>query len=835
MRKMNKNIFGTFTLFVLLFFAGSLSAQREVTPLHSDWKFHLGHSYDIQKDFGFGTGTKLQIAKLEPPPYGGHGIPGTLASFDDADWETTDVPHDWAVGLPYDSLQNPSMGNRYGYKPVGREYPETSIGWYRKKFSIAATDEGKKISLRFDGVFRNCIVWVNGFFIGRNWGGYSGFEMDISDYLSYGKKNIVAVRVDASLHEGWFYEGAGIQKEVWLIKSGITHIDNYGPFITTTLLPGGNAEMNVQTKVLNEGFKPVSVTLTLQVLDGSGQTVASHTSSVKEIADGTDWVLNQKLNVPKPELWSVTSPKRYTLVSTLKKEGEDIDKMNIRFGIRSVRFDADKGFFFNGERVQLNGACIHQNFAGAGSGMPEAMHYYRIRLLKEMGVNAVRSHYPFSPAMLTACDSLGMLVMDETRATGSTQESMDQLTSMILRDRNHPSIIIWSMANEEGGTQRNVIGKRYMRKMVARSHQLDPSRLVTAGVNAWGSKADYGFAEEIDVMGFNYSFEFIDQYHEDHPNQPIIGTEVTNATVTRGVYTLGGEGIEVKDGIGGYYTPEGVYKENRKFEQHIAANNVKTNEQAYKSVKFYGERPYLAGSFLWTGFDYNGETWPSTYPNNSSQFGAMDLAGFPKDIYYYYQSWWTDKDVMHIANHWNWEGNEGQKIPVLIHGNADRVTLFLNGKKLETKTMEPYGYLLFQVEFKKGTLKAIGYKNGKKVSEDEIKTSGAPHTIRLTLDRASIKADGKDIGFIHAEIVDKQGIPVPLADNRIRFEIEGNATIVGTHNGNPSAYELDNAPNRKAFNGKALAIVKAGDKGGTVIVKATADKLKPQNITMALN
>ncbi len=810
----------------------SAQAQREVTPLLNDWKFHLGHSYDIEKDFGFGAGTQLQFAKLEPAPFGGHGIPGTLASFDDSDWEVINIPHDWSVALPYDSLQNPAMGNRYGYKPVGREYPETSIGWYRRTFRIAAADEGKKISLRFDGVFRNCIVWVNGFFIGRNWGGYSGFEMDISDYLIYGKENIVAVRVDASLHEGWFYEGAGIQKEVSLIKSDVTHIDNHGPYVTTALLPGGNADISVQTKVHNKDFEPGSVTLTLQVLDSKGQIVASNTTPAKEIADRSSITFNQELNVPKPGLWSVVSPQRYTLTSILKKEGEAIDRMHTKFGIRSIHFDADKGFFLNGERVQINGVCIHQNFAGVGSGIPRAMHYYRIRLLKEMGVNAVRSHYPFSPAMLEACDSLGMLVMDEARATGSTQESMDQLASMILRDRNHPSIIIWSMANEEGGTQRNVIGKRYMRKMVSQAHKLDPSRLVTAGVNAWGSKADYGFAEEIDVMGFNYSLEFIDQYHKDHPDQPIIGTEVSNATVTRGVYTLGGDGVEVKDGIGGYYTPEGEYKENKKFEQHIATNNVKTNAGAYNSVKFYAERPYLAGSFLWTGFDYNGETWPSNYPNNSSQFGAMDLAGFPKDIYYYYQSWWADKEVMHIANHWNWEGNEGQKIPVLIHSNADKVTLYLNGKKLETKTMEPYGYLLFQVKFEKGILKAVGYKNGKKASEDEIKTSGAPFSIRLTPGRSTLKADGKDMVFIRAEIIDKKGIPVPLADNYIRFEVEGDAEIVGTHNGNPTSYELDNAPSRKAFNGKALVIVKAGTKKEKITVKAITDKLQAQSIIL---
>ncbi len=832
---MKKNIVQSIFLSMALLSINALTAQRETIPLLEGWKFHLGHSYDIEKDFGLGTGTKLQFAKLEPAGYGSHDIQATSLNLDDSDWETVDVPHDWSVGLPYDSLQNPSMGNRYGYKPVGREYPETSIGWYRKKFDIATEDEGKKISLRFDGVFRNCMVWVNGFYMGRNWGGYNGFEMDISDYLIHGRENIVAVRVDASLHEGWFYEGAGIQKEVYLIKSNLVHIDNYEPFITTTLLPDGNAEVKVRTKVYNEGFKGANASLTVQVLDPSGKIVASHATTTREIRDGESTFFEQNLKVGDPKLWSLEHPDRYTLMAALNKEGEAIDKIHTKFGIRSIRFDADKGFFLNNERVQLNGACIHQNFAGVGSGIPETMHHYRLQLLQEMGVNAVRSHYPFSPAMLEACDSLGMLVMDETRATGSTQESLDQLENMILRDRNHPSIILWSMANEEGGTQRSIIGKRYMRKMVAHAHKLDPSRLVTAGVNAWGSNADFGFAEEIDVMGFNYSLEFIDQYHKDHPDQPIIGTEVSNATVTRGVYTLGGDGIEVKDGIGGYYTPEGAYKRNKKIEQHIAANNVETNSGAYKSVQFYAERPYLAGSFLWTGFDYNGETWPSSHPNNSSQFGAMDLAGFPKDIYYYYQSWWTNKNVIHIANHWNWEGLKGQEIPILIHSNADKVTLYLNGKKLETKPMKAYGYLQFEVPFKKGRLKAVGYKNGKKVSEDEIKTSGAPHAIRLTPDKTNMIADGKDLVFVRAEIVDNKGTPVPLADNPIQFTVDGGAQIVGTHNGNPTSYELDNAPSRKAFNGKALVIVKAGIQKGRVTVTATANNLEAQHLVLAVD
>ena len=818
-----------FILFVMLCGLTSLTAQRQVIPLLEGWKFHLGHAWDIKKDFGFGTGTTLQLAKLEPAPYGGHGIPATLMKFDDTHWQLVDVPHDWSVGLSYDTLQNPKMGNRYGYKPVGREYPETSIGWYRKEVLLPESDESRKIVLRFEGVFRNCMVWVNGFLMGRNWGGYSGFEMDISDYLSYGSKNIITVRVDASLHEGWFYEGAGIHKEVFLIKSDRLHIDNYKPYITTHLLPDGTAEVKVKTKIFNEESGSVITSLTTEIYDDrTGEVLATQTTNDQQIAD--QHLFHQRFVLHKPILWSLDKPERYTLISQLKKGTKFVDKVRTRFGVRDIHFDADRGFFLNGKRTQIKGACIHQNFAGVGSGIPEPMHYYRLRLLKEMGVNAVRSHYPFSPSMLNACDSLGVFVMQETRATGSTKESLYQLSTMIQRDRNHPAIILWSMANEEGGTQRHIIGRRYMRKMVALTHQLDPYRKVTAGVNAWGSKVDVGFAQEIDVMGFNYSLSFIDQYHKDHPRQPIIGTEVSNATVTRGLYTLGEDGAAVKGGIGGYYNPRGTYRRHKKFKGHIPANDPRTNSGAYTSMAFYAKRPYLAGSFLWTGFDYNGETWPSDHPNNSSQFGAMDLAGFPKDLYYYYQSWWTDKPVMHIANHWNWQGHEGENIPILIHSNADEVNLFLNDEKIATQTMRSFGYLLFDVKYAKGILKAVGYKNGQKVSQDIVRTATHPYTIRLIPDKKTIIADGKDLVFVRGTIVDKRGIPVPVADDLIEFEVQGDATILGTHNGNPSSLELDNGSKRKAFNGKLLVIIKAGHQKGTITLNAFAKGLQQATI-----
>ncbi len=806
-------------------------AQREILDFNQGWKFHLGHSFDIDKDFGFGSGTQLQFAKLEPSPYGGHGIPATLLRFDDSGWKDIQIPHDWTVDLPYDFEQDERIGNRYGYKVVGREYPETSIGWYRKNFKIEKGDEGKRLVVEFDGVFRNSMLWVNGFYIGRHWSGYSGFSFDISDFLVYGEENIITLRVDATLHEGWFYEGAGINKEVCLIKTTPLHIADVGPYIRTSIA-NGHAQVGLSTTIQNEDFEDKVVFVKHEIFDANGKRVAKGQSGKVLLKKRKEKVFEQKLKVNAPNLWSVEHPNRYLLVTRLYSGTTLLDSYKTKFGIRSLEFTADNGFFLNGKRVQLNGVCIHQNFAGVGSALSEALHCYRLKLLKEMGVNAVRSHYPFSKSMLNACDSLGMLVMDETRTAGSTPDALGQVKWMVANHRNHPSIIIWSMANEEGGTQRNIIGRRYMKKMVAEAHKYDSTRLVTAGVNAWGSKVDFGFAQEIDVMGFNYSLDFIDEYHKNHPNQPVIGTEVGNATVTRGFYEFAEDNnaFAISDGLGGYYMPEDEEEGTIEVQGHLAANMVRSNSGAYRTVKFYAERPWLAGSFLWTGFDYNGEVYPSKKPNNSSQFGAMDLCGFPKPLYYHYQSWWTDKPVLKMAQHWNWQGMEGKDISVLIHSNCDEIELFLNGQSLGKKKLEKYGYLNWNLKYAPGNLIALGYKNGEKVIEDKLVTTGSPFKLKLTPDKTTLKTDGKDVSVIKVEVLDKDGNIVPLAGNKIKFEIEGDGKILGTGNGNPSSPEIDSKPYRKAFNGKAIVLIQAGYNKGEIKISAYSESLEGDEI-----
>ena len=821
-----------FLLFIAFALSLGLYAQREIVDFTKDWKFHLGHACNIEKDFGYGTGTALQFAKLEPAPYGSHGVPATLLKFEDSNWKEINLPHDWSIDQEYDFTQNALMGSRYGFKEIGSEYPETSIGWYRKVFNVKKYDEGKHITLDFNGVFRNCMVWVNGFYMGRHWSGYTGFNFDVSDYLIYGKENVISVRVDASLHEGWFYEGSGINKEVYLVKTSPIHINHTGPIITT-VVKEGQARVKIVTEVSNEGFDNETIKVINEIKDHNGQLVDSQTTELFNIHQRSNGKIEQSLNISEADLWSTSHPYRYQLHTKVIKGGKSIDDYKTKFGVRTIKFDPDKGFIMNGKREQINGVCIHQNFAGVGSAIPEALHYYRLKLLKEMGVNAIRSHYPFSKSMLNACDSIGMLVMDETRASGSYAEALDQVKWMVTNHRNHPSIILWSMANEEGGTQRDIIGLRYMQKMVAEAHKYDSTRLVTAGVNAWGGKVDFGFSQAIDVMGFNYSTEFIDEYHKNHPTQPIIGSEVTNATVTRGFYEFSdnNKAVVVADGVGGYYMPEGEVQK-QELKGHIASNIMATNMGAYNVLKFYAEREYLAGSFFWTGFDYNGETWPSKAPNNSSQFGAMDLCGFPKAMYYYYQAWWTNKPVLHMAQHWNWQGMEGKDVEVLIHSNCDEVKLVLNGKTIGKRSVPKFGYLNWKVKYAKGKLKAIGYKNGVKVMENKLETSSEAFQIKMLADKLKLKADGKDISVVRVEIIDKKGRSVALANNHIEFKVEGDACILGTGNGDPSSDEIDSKPQRNAFNGKAVVIIQAGNTKGTITLKAISNGLESGEIVL---
>jgi beta-galactosidase len=734
----------------------SIITGRERLLMDSGWRFSLGHSYDMEKDFRHATGYFSYLTKA------GYGDGPAAVNFDDRSWRLTNLPHDWAVELPFDRRG----GHSHGYKAIGRNFPETSIGWYRKSFFIPQSDLGKRISIEFDGVHRNSIVWVNGFYLGQETSGYYNFQYDVTDYLNYGADNIVTVRVDVTLEEGWYYEGAGIYRHVWLNKTAPLHIDYHGTFVTSDV-KGKSAEITVRATVINEGAADAIFNLSQNIITGNGKSVATKELKQLILKSGEKSEYSCLIPISRPALWSPETPNLYKLMTSIQIEGTIADRYETPFGIRTIHFDADKGFFLNGKHVILKGTNNHQDHAGVGTALPDKLQEFRITRLKEMGCNAYRcSHNPPTPELLDACDRLGMLVIDENRLMGTTGEHIEPLKRMILRDRNHPSVFIWSIGNEEWAIEGNITGARIASTMQAFVRQLDPSRPVTyASSGGWG----HGISAVIDIMGFNYIFNGdIDRQHRDFPLQPSIGTEETTSRGTRGIY------------------------EDDPANAHIEATDRKASGYSIETgFNFYAARPFLSGLFFWTGFDYRGEPNPFGWPQVCSQCGIMDLCGFPKDMFYYLKSWWTDEPVLHLLPHWNWQGKEGKPINIWVYSNCDELELFLNNKSQGRKTMPVNTHLEWLVNYEPGILLARGYKNDKEIISDQVETTGEPAIIKLLPDRFSIAADGEDISVITVKILDLKGRLVPTAGNEIVFSLQGSGNIIGVGNGDPSSHEPD--------------------------------------------
>lgn len=799
----------TAALFMMIFIAlsqdsPSIKTAREQLLLDFGWKFHLGDAALAEGDFGYGKDASFAKA--------GEASGAARPDFNDSTWRTVNLPHDWAVELEFVHVDDKTLHD-HGFKPIGRRFPKTSIGWYRRSFTIPKSDEGKRMTVKFDGVFRDCIVWVNGHFLGRNFSGYSEFSFDITDYLKFGQKNVLVVRVDATQAEGWFYEGAGIYRHTWLLKYMPLHIPQYGIFVTTDV-GTDTAAVNIDTKVFNQSDERINARLESIIVDESGKTVASVSSPVVDLNDYGENTLQQQIRLSNPHLWSLETPYLYKVVSLVKTGGKIVDRVETTFGIRSIRFDKDNGFFLNGKRVEIKGVCCHQDHAGVGSALPDRLQYYRIEKLKEMGCNAYRtSHNPPTPELLEACDRLGMLVMDENRLMGSTPELMGEFERLILRDRNHPSVIIWSLGNEEWFIHNSEVGANIARSLKNLQRKLDPSRLCTYAANN-GDRYE-GVNSVVDVRGVNYfTLGDIDKYHREHPEQPIMGSEEASTLCTRGVYAI--------DTLKGYMSDYDV-------------SAPRWGSLAEQWWKYFVARPWLAGGFVWTGFDYRGEPTPYTWPCISSHFGIMDVCGFPKNNFFYYQSWWSDKDVLHFAPHWNWKGKEGQAIDVWCQSNCDSVELFLNGESLGRKVMEPNSHLEWKVPYKPGTLEARGWRQGK-VLTTKVETTGDPVSIQLSPDHASIHADGEDVCAVDVPVLDPQGREVPIADNLIRFEVNDKARIIGVGNGNPSSHEpdkyLDGHYQRRLFNGKCQVIVQSTRDHGSIVLNAFSDGLKAATITI---
>lgn len=800
-------------LFCCLFLGVQAQSVRERICLDDSWQFAFGNASSPALDFGCGTEYFNYLTKAASI----HNEGPYSSKFDASSWKTVDLPHDWVVDLPYAA----EASHSHGYKTVGYKYPETSVGWYRKTISIPASDFGKHLYLQFDGIFRDARIWVNGFFLGEEPSGYVTQVYDITDYLNYGGDNLVVVRVDATLEEGWFYEGAGIYRHVWLNKTAPIHVAPFGTFVSSSLSPSfDKAEVTVQTTVINDGIKEGTYRLSQLLKAANGQVVASVGNVEQSLKAKAKSVSTVQLTVDAPELWDVERPYLYQLVTEVYQGANLVDSYTTPFGIRQVDFDADKGFFLNGKSLKLKGLNMHQDHAGVGSAIPDALQVYRLKQLKALGCNAYRaSHNPMTPEMLDACDREGILVIAENRLMGINPYQLGVLSRMIERDRNHPSIILWSVGNEEWGIEWNEKGERIAASMREYCHRLDSTRLMTVA-----SSSGPTVLVPADVAGYNYILQNpVDEHRANYPKRCAVGTEETSGCGTRNIYF-----DEVEKGW-------------------MAALNRKPNGSdsllncIERGWKFYDERPWLGGLFYWTGFDYRGEPNPLKFPATGSQFGILDYCGFPKDEAYYLKAWWTDEPVLHILPHWNLKGHEGDSIDVWVYSNCEEVELLVNGKNLGKQPMPRNGHLAWKTVYRPGKVKAVGYRAGHRCMVREIETTGEPYRVRVTVDRPEIQADKKDVAVVCVEILDKKNRVVPTACEPLDLKVSGPVRILGVGNGNPAFQEKERPEKADAssfklntFNGLAQILLQSTGDTGEATLTVCSEILKEGKITLQL-
>ena len=746
----------TCILLLMLFSAPLLHASRDRIGIDDGWRFSLGHATDRDLDHGHAKGYFSYLAKT------GFGDGPASPAFDDRMWRRVSIPHDWAVEMPFDQAASHS----HGYRAVGPGFPENSVGWYRRSFEVSETDLGRRIWLEFDGIYRDADVFVNGFFVGNEPSGYLRQSYDVTDYLNYGGINVVAVRVDASMEEGWYYEGAGIYRHAWLVKHDPVYLERDGVWVRSEVMEG-RSRLVITTEVTNSTGSDVEVTIGHVLQGESGEAVVSVDRESLTIKAGKTQMDEIEMEVANPRLWDIEDPYLYQLDTRVRSlDGAHVDSQLIRVGIRSIAFDPDRGFFLNGRAVKLKGTNNHQDHAGVGVAFPDALQDWRIKQLKRMGSNAYRTaHHPPTPELLDACDRLGMLVIDETRLMGSNPFHLNQLERLIRRDRNHPSVILWSLGNEEWAIEGNVKGERITRTMQDFASKLDPTRMLTVAISGgWG-----GISKVAQVMGVNYiQHGDTDRQHADYPWQIIVGTEETTTQQTRGIYKEDKERCHLPP-----------------LEHGSSGGNAESGWQHYVS------RDYAAGVFYWTGFDYRGEPTPYGFPAISSQFGILDTCGFPKDGYHYLKSWWTQEPVLHVFPHWNWAGREGEPIEVRVHSNCSEVELFLNGKSLGVQHMPENGHLSWMVPYEAGILVAKGVTTSGEQLVAKVETTGTPHSVVLLPETFQNGGGGSGLSVVTVAIRDEEGRLVPTAECAIRFRLEGPGRIIGVGNGNPSSHEPD--------------------------------------------
>jgi beta-galactosidase len=768
---------------------------RETLSLNKGWKFHLG---DIPFPEIKGHRDSYQNAKA------GRAWGAAAPGYDDNAWRTVDLPHDWAIESPPDSSANLAQG-----------YRKRGFGWYRRNFKLDPADRGKHLELQFEGISTHCTVWFNGTIIHRNWSGYSSFYPDITALAKYGDDlNTLAIRVDAVAQEGWWYEGAGIYRDVWLVKRSPVHIITDGVFANPVKTDPGNWQIPAEITLANSAKGIEDVRVEMSLLDRTGQRLVNGSTNVT-INSLQQAVGKINLTVNNPELWSPETPVLYQVVTTVYSKDKIVDSLVTRCGFRTLRFDADSGFFLNEKNVKLKGVCNHQDHAGVGVAMPKSILEFRLRKLKEMGVNAYRcAHNAPSVDLLDLCDEMGIMVMDENRNFNSSPEYVGQLRWLVRRDRNRPSVILWSVFNEEP-MQGTEIGYEMVRRMSAEVKALDTTRPVTAAMNG-GLFAPSNVSQAVDVVGFNYQIKSYDKFHEANPTLPLTSSEDVSGVIIRGEYKTD----KAKNLLDSYDT-----------------NFPSWGTSHRNGWKVIAERPYLAGGFVWTGFDYHGEPTPFQWPTVSSNFGIMDLCGFPKSAYYIHQAFWlNDKDVLSLIPHWNWTADTiGKPIKVMALTNADRVKLLLNGKLISEKPVDKYDMVSWEVPYKPGKLEAIGYKAGKEVSGFSVETTGEPVSLQLIPDRTAIKNNGIDAIPVTVQALDSKGRPVPTANLPVQFGINSSATIIGLGNGNPNSHEPEKGNKRSLFNGLAQVIIQSAE-GATqsVVLTAKSPGLKPAKTTIKL-
>lgn len=747
--------------------------QRERINFDSDWKFALGDASSPAKDFGHGTEYFTYYTKAASIHNEGPYAP----KFDASGWASVNLPHDWVVDLPYAR----EASHSHGYKTVGFKYPKTSVGWYRKTFDIPAEDYGKHLWLQFDGIYRDARVWVNGFYLGHEVSGYAAQTYDISEYLNYGGENVVCVRVDATYEEGWFYEGAGIYRHVWLNKASKLHVAPYGTFVHAEFavpysLRGDAspdltlAQLHFETIVENMSVMPEGYSLKHRLFDAEGREVGYVEAEGALVQAKDSHETEAVMAVENPHLWKCEDPYLYKVVTEVyASDGSLVDSYETVTGIRHIAFDKDKGFLLNGEQVKLKGVNMHQDMAGVGSGIPDGLQEWRLLKLKEIGCNAYRSsHNPMTSETLDACDRLGILVIEENRLTGINKEHIDLLERMIRRDRNHPSVILWSVGNEEWGLEWNDFGTRIAESMREYCHRFDPTRLMTVA-----SSSGPNILVPADVAGYNYILQNpVDQHRADYPERFALGSEETTGCGTRGIYfdTPSGDNPSPVDAGNG---------------RMVSLNRAKHGpDSLYNCIergwKFYDERPWLAGIFYWTGFDYRGEPNPMEFPATGSEFGILDYCGFPKDEAFYLKSWWTDEPVLHILPHWNLQGHEGETVSMWVYSNCDEVDLIVNGKRLGRKKMPVNGHLEWTAVYKPGNIRAVGYRNGRKVMEKRLDTTG--EAVEAVLEYETVG----DMTVVSVEMRDSKGRFVPTACDNLDVTVSEGWTILGWGNGDPA-------------------------------------------------